>query len=93
MAERSSWAFLTSHGSVLLQVAGSPDSTVREIAEAARLTERQAHRVLADLVDEGYIVRERRGRRNHYRVNSNRPMKHPLVADKRVGELLSALGR
>ena len=93
MSEQSTWAFLTSHGSVLLQVAREPDATVREIAEAVGLTERQAHRVLADLAEESYIVRQRRGRRNHYRVNSNRPMKHRLVAERRIGELLSALGR
>ncbi len=92
MAGRSNWTFITSHGSVLLQVARAPNATVRELAEGAGLTERQAHRVLADLVDEGYIVRERVGRRNRYRVNPNRPMKHPAVASHRVGELLAALG-
>jgi predicted ArsR family transcriptional regulator len=90
---RAQWRFITSHGSVLLQVARSPDATVREIAESAGLTERQAHRVLADLAEEGYIVRERIGRRNRYRVNKERPMKHPAVADHQIGELLSALGQ
>ncbi|HEX3807736.1 MAG TPA: MarR family transcriptional regulator [Gaiellaceae bacterium] len=92
MAGPSNWTFITSHGSVLLQVARSPDATVRELAERAGLTERQAHRVLADLANEGYIVRERIGRRNHYRVNGDRPMKHPAVETHRIGELLSALG-
>jgi predicted ArsR family transcriptional regulator len=93
VAGLSNWTFITSHGSVLLQVARSPDATVREIAERAGLTERQAHRVLADLAEEGYIVRERIGRRNHYRVNGDRPMKHPAVDTHRIGELLSALGK
>jgi predicted ArsR family transcriptional regulator len=92
VAGPSNWTFITSHGSVLLQVARSPDATVRELAERAGLTERQAHRVLADLANEGYIVRERIGRRNHYRVNGDRPMKHPAVETHRIGELLSALG-
>jgi DNA-binding IclR family transcriptional regulator len=91
VAGQSNWTFITSHGSVLLQVARNPDATVREIAEAAGLTERQAHRVLADLADERYIVRERVGRRNHYRVNASRPMKHPLVAGRQVGNLLAIL--
>jgi predicted ArsR family transcriptional regulator len=66
---------------------------VREIAERAGLTERQAHRVLADLVADGYLQRERVGRRNHYRVDHGRPMRHPSVSDRRVGELLEALSR
>jgi DNA-binding IclR family transcriptional regulator len=91
MSERPRWTFLTSHASVLLEVARQPDATVREIAERAGLTERQAHRVLADLVDDGYLHRKRVGRRNHYRIDEALPMRHPSVADRRVGELLEAL--
>jgi DNA-binding IclR family transcriptional regulator len=90
MAERPRWTFLSSHGSVLLEVAREPDATVREIAERAGLTERQAHRVLADLAAAGYIQRQRIGRRNHYRVDGARPMRHPSVADRRVGEFIQA---
>ena len=93
MGERPRWTFLTSHASVLLEVARQPDATVREIAERAGLTERQAHRVLADLVDDGYLHRTRVGRRNRYRIDEALPMRHPSVADRRVGELLEALGR
>jgi predicted HTH transcriptional regulator len=93
MSARPEWTFLTSHGSVLLEVAREPDATVREIAARAALTERQAHRVLADLVSAGYLQRQRVGRRNHYRVDDALPMRHPAVADRRVGELLSALSR
>lgn len=90
IAERK-WFFVTSHAVVLIQVAKSPDATVRQIAEQAGLTERQTHRVLADLVDEGYISRTRVGRRNTYRVDEARPMKHPAVEGNVVGDLLTAL--
>jgi len=92
MPGRTDWTFITSHGSVLLEVARTPNATVRELAERAGLTERQAHRVLADLAEEGYIVRERVGRRNRYRVNGTRHMRHPSIAGHRVGELLAVLG-
>lgn len=93
MNERMTWTFLTSHASVLLEVARTPDATVREIAARADLTERQAHRVLADLVDGGYIQRRRVGRRNEYRVDDSLPLRRPSVAGRRVGELLAALSR
>lgn len=93
MVERQAWTFLTSHASVLLEVARAPEATVREIAERSDLTERQAHRVLADLVAGGYIERERQGRRNHYRVNAALPMRRSSVAHRQVGELLEALSR
>ena len=93
MSEGSSWTFLTSHGFVLLEVARRPDATVREISEHVGLTERQAHRILADLVADGFVERERVGRRNRYRVDPSVPMRHPLLAHQRVGELLALLRR
>jgi predicted DNA-binding transcriptional regulator YafY len=89
--ERPGWTFLTSHGFVLLAVSRAPDATVRQIADAVGVTERQAHRVLADLAQEGYIVRRRVGRRNHYRVDPSVPMRHPGFSSHSVGDLLAAL--
>ena len=91
MAERREWQFLTSHAIVLLAVAQAPGLTVREIAEQAEITERQTHRVLAELVDGGYVARERRGRRNVYEVERSRPLRHPAVAARSVGELLAII--
>ena len=90
MAERN-WVFLSSHGYVLIEVARNPEATVRELAGRAQITERQAHRVLNDLVEGGYVVRERVGRRNRYRVNESAPMRHPTLVAHRIGELLAAL--
>ena len=86
------WTFVTSHAVLLLEVKRAPDSTVRQLAQRANLTERQTHRVLGDLVDAGYIERERQGRRNHYRVNASAPMWHPSVRAQEIGDLLEALG-
>jgi predicted DNA-binding transcriptional regulator YafY len=91
MPDRPSWAFLTSHGFVMLEVARDPNATVREIAERAGVTERQAHRVLADLVEGGYLIRERVGRRNRYRVNHDQPMRHQMLQTHSIGDLLEAL--
>jgi predicted HTH transcriptional regulator len=91
MPGRREWHFLTSHAIVLLKVAQTPGVTVRQIAESASITERQTHRVLADLVDEGYVARQRSGRRNVYHVEQSRPLRHPAVAARSVGELLSLI--
>jgi DNA-binding MarR family transcriptional regulator len=91
VADTRTWAFVTSHGAMLIEVARTPDATVRELAERAGLTERQAHRVLGDLVDGGYVERERVGRRNRYRINEGAPMRHPSLASHHIGELLDVL--
>jgi DNA-binding MarR family transcriptional regulator len=85
------WAFITSHAAVLIEVDRNPNATVRELASAARLTERQIHRVLADLVEAEYVIRTRSGRRNAYQLNRDRLMRHPLVAHHQIEQLLSAL--
>jgi DNA-binding MarR family transcriptional regulator len=93
MSRRGRWLFVTSHAQVLIQVDRDPDLTVRQISEGVGLTERQAHRVLADLVEEGYLTREKVGRRNRYRVNHSAPMRHPAIAEHEIGALLTALSR
>jgi hypothetical protein len=42
-------------------------------------------------VEAAYVIRTRVGRRNTYRVNPDRPMRHRSVAHHRIGELLTAL--
>ena len=86
------WTFVTSHAVLLLEVQRAPDSTVRQLAQRAGLTERQTHRVLSDLVEAGYLERQRVGRRNQYRVNVKAPMRHPSVRTQEIGDLLLALG-
>ena len=85
------WNFVTSHGVVLIEVFRDPDATVRDLAERVGLTERQAHRILGDLVNAGYLARTRVGRRNTYRIDEKQPMRHPGVAAHHIGELLAVL--
>jgi hypothetical protein len=85
------WDFLTNHAHVLMCVAHDPGIRLRDIAAAVGITERAAHRIVSQLVEEGYVLRERRGRRNRYEVVAGRPMRHPLVQEREVGELLEVL--
>ena len=85
------WDFLTNHAHVLVCVARDNGIRLRDIAPAVGITERAAHRILSELVDEGYVVRERRGRRNHYQVRAKLPLRHPLAEEREVGDLLEVL--
>jgi hypothetical protein len=46
---------------------------------------------MSELVDEGYVLRERQGRRNHYQVKARLPLRHPLAEQLEVGDLLGVL--
>src|SRR6478609_9734013 len=87
------WDFLTNHAHVLLCVSQDSGIRLRDIAAAVGITERSAHKVLSELVEEGYVLRERHGRRNRYKVKSELPLRHPLVRERQVGELLEVLAR
>jgi DNA-binding transcriptional ArsR family regulator len=82
------WTLLTNHGRVLLIIAADPDVRLRDVAASVGITERSVQMIVADLEEAGYLTRERRGRRNHYSVNSSKSFRHPHEADHRVGELL-----
>jgi DNA-binding transcriptional ArsR family regulator len=84
-----SWTFITNHAQVLLTVARHPDATVAEVARAARITERSAYRVLADLQRAGYVRRRKVGRHNSYEINPTLPLRDPPVEDELVGELIA----
>lgn len=87
------WDFLTNHAHVLLCVADDAGIRLRDIAAAVGVTERGAHKILTELVEEGYVLRERHGRRNRYKVKPELPLRHPLVHDREVGDLLNVLLR
>jgi predicted transcriptional regulator len=85
------WTFLTNHSQVLLQLAADPDVRLRDVAESIGITERAAQRILADLVESGYVERERVGRRNRYRINREHAMRHAQQAGHEIGGLLDLL--
>lgn len=87
------WEFLTNHAHVLLCVAHDPGMRLRDIADTVGITERGAHKILSQLVEEGYVRRERQGRRNNYEVRTDLPLRHPLVQEQEIGELLGVLLR
>src|SRR3954465_12615384 len=85
------WQFLSNHGMALLCVARNPESRLRDVADCLEVTERTAHRIVSDLVDDGYLVRKRQGNRNSYELRPDVPMRDPLLGDHWIGELLTVL--
>ena len=68
-ARDGSWGFFTNHLLILLAIARDGTQTVRELAAAARLTERATMGILSQIEAEGIIERRRDGRRNSYRID------------------------
>lgn len=85
------WTFLTNYGHVLLCIAADPAIRLRDVAEKVGITERAAQRIVADLVEGGYIDSNKRGRRNEYRVNGLLPLRHPIEEQNQVAGLLALI--
>lgn len=91
MGQGPGWTFLSNHGHVMVCLARDPDARLRDVAEQVGITERAVQGIVADLVRDGYVDKERLGRRNHYEVHAELPMRHPLESDHLLGGLLEAI--
>jgi DNA-binding IclR family transcriptional regulator len=87
------WTLLSNHGLALVCIAGRPGMRLRDIADRVGVTERAAHRIVSDLCEAGYVSRERVGRRSFYEVHADVPLRHDLLSDRTLGDLLSGLLR
>ncbi len=85
------WTFLTNHAHVLILLARDPEITLRDLAETIGITERAIHKIIGELEDEGYLTRERVGRKNQYRLSLDRPLRHPIESHRNVGDIIQLI--
>jgi predicted ArsR family transcriptional regulator len=85
------WSFLTSHARALVCIARDPGVRLREIAAALGVTERTAFGIVDDLAEAGYVVKEKDGRRNRYRVQHHLRLPRRFPRDPTIGEVLAVL--
>jgi hypothetical protein len=87
------WGFLTNHAQALLCIAHDPGVRLREIATTLGITERAAYSIVSDLVAAEYVLKDKHGRRNRYRVQVDKPLPEALVQQRTVGQLLELIAR
>ena len=85
------WTFLTNHGQLLLCIAKEPGLSLREIGDRVGITERAAHRIVAELEESGYLTRRRNGRRNRYTIAPHLPIPDSIARERQIGDLLDVL--
>ena len=82
------WTFLSNYGHVLIALAQDPDARMRDVASAVGITERAVQQIVRELVNQGYVDKEKLGRRNRYRVLRSAHFRHPLEADVSLGSFV-----
>lgn len=84
----TSWTFLTNHSHVLICLDREPDVRMRDIAEQVGITERAVQKIIADLIEGGYVTATKVGRRNRYHVTASHNLRHPVESHRTVEDLL-----
>jgi MarR family len=87
----ASWTFLTNHARVLLCIAHDPGVRLRDIAAQIGITDRSAYGIVTDLAQAGYIVKQKDGRRNRYKIQAHLPLPEPTARERTIGEILALL--
>lgn len=90
-ADERPWRFVTNHTQVLLCIARDGDVRLRDVADKVGITERAAQRIVADLVEAGFVERNKVGRRSHYTIDRSAKMRHPAQMNQEIGDLLDLL--
>ena len=85
------WSFFTNHARVLFCIADDPGIRLRDLAVALNVTERSAYGIVADLVEAGYVFKDKDGRRNRYRVEAQLPLPEFIGRERTIGEVLGLL--
>lgn len=85
------WTFLTPHARALLYIANEPDIRLRDLGDALGITERTAYAIVTDLTEAGYVLKEKDGRRNRYRVQPHLPLPDSIAGERTIGSLLDLL--
>jgi hypothetical protein len=85
------WYHCSSHGTVLMQIAANPHTTIKEIADALCLSTRAVWGIVGALRRSGQIRIVKIGRSHHYHVNMEAPFLHPTIHGVKLGALLKGL--
>ena len=85
------WSFFTNHARVLICIARDPGVRLRDLAATLGITERSAYGIVADLAEAGYVVKDKDGRRNRYRVEAHLPLPESIGRERTIGEVLGLL--
>jgi DNA-binding IclR family transcriptional regulator len=86
------FGFLTRHAQALLFLARVPDARLKDIGDEVGTTERTAHEIVTDLVEAGYLVKEKDGRRNRYHLQEHLPLRDAVPRERTIGEVLDLFG-
>ncbi|MCC6496928.1 MAG: winged helix-turn-helix transcriptional regulator [Propionibacteriaceae bacterium] len=85
----SGWTFLSNYGHVLVALSTNPDARMRDIADMVGITERAVQQIVRELVEQGYVLKDKDGRRNRYHIAHDAHLRHELEAGVSLGDFVA----
>jgi len=85
------WTFFSNHAHVLVCLARDPEAKLRDIASNVGITERAVQRIISELETVGVLTRHKVGRRNHYELDLEQPLRHPLEAHQSLAAIINLI--
>ena len=89
----SSWTFFSNHGHVLFCLARNTEARLRDVASDVGITERAVQKIVRDLQDNGMLCVTKNGRRNSYRINTGKRLRHELEAACTLKDLIKVVNK
>lgn len=84
----NNWTIFSNHGHVLVCLARDSEARLRDVAADVGLTERSVQKIVRDLQESGMISVSKHGRRNRYRIDYGKTLRHDLEAHCTLGALV-----
>jgi len=85
------WTFFSNYGHVLVCLAKNQDTRLRDVAAEVGITERAVQKIVHDLQQAGFLEVSKHGRRNRYKINRRKALRHDLQSHCTVGKLLALI--
>jgi len=85
------WTIFSNHGHVLFYLASDSQARLRDVAAVVGLTERAVQKIVRDLQQSGMLSVSKHGRRNRYRINHTKTLRHDLEAHCKLGPLIKLI--
>jgi hypothetical protein len=83
------WSFLTNHARTLACIAHDPGVRLRDVATTLGITERSVFGIVTDLTTAGYLLKDKDGRRNRYRIQPHVRLRRDIDREQTIGELMA----
>ena len=87
----SNWTIFSNHGHVIFCIARDSEARLRDVASDVGITERAVQKIVRDLQACGMISISKHGRRNRYRIENGKSLRHDLEAHCTLGALIDLI--